>query len=231
VFFAVGYGWGGGHLTAPLPGGVTAVQDYDNYNIISDSNHPIVTDELTEGIPLTNADLWGNYCSHVSFDNLSSQVASGSIKNLDIILKAKGSGLPTLIEYQVGNGSVIASGNTWEYSYVNSTPNFSTKALDDVFAYAHKLAVKYIIKASADFGGTISPSGAIPVTYGSSKSFTIKANPGYFIYRILVDGSPISFNNSLEYTYTFTNVASNHTIEAQFMKQPDLTLLHLLFLP
>ena len=91
MFFAVGYGWGGGHLTAPLPGGVTAVQDYDNYNIISDSNHPIVTDELTEGIPLTNADLWGNYCSHVSFDNLSSQVASGSIKNLDIILKAKGS--------------------------------------------------------------------------------------------------------------------------------------------
>ena len=222
VFFAAGYGWGGGHLTAPLPGGVTAVQDYDNYNIISDSNHPIVTDELTEGIPLTNADLWGNYCSHVSFDNLSSQVASGSIKNLDIILKAKGSELPTLIEYQVGNGSVIASGNTWEIAY-DWGWSFSQKSLDDVFAYAYKLAVKYIIKASAGFGGTISPSGAVTVDYGDSQSFTITANPGYFIYRILVDGSPISFNNQLEYTYTFKNVASNHTIEAQFMKQPDLT--------
>jgi len=83
--------------------------------------------------------------------------------------------------------------------------------------------VKYIIKASAGFGGTITPTGDISVTKGSTQQFTIKANPGYFIYRILVDGSPISFNNSLEYTYTFTNVASNHTIEAQFMKQPDLT--------
>jgi len=94
--------------------------------------------------------------------------------------------------------------------------------------YNHTISVTfaintYTITASAGFGGTISPSGTIPVTYGLSKSFTIKANPGYFIYRILVDGSPISFNNSLEYTYTFTNVASNHTIEAQFMKQPDLT--------
>ncbi len=70
---------------------------------------------------------------------------------------------------------------------------------------------------------TINIKEAISVKEGSTQSFTIKANPGYFISTISVDGSPISFNNQLEYTYTFPNVTSNHTTEAQFMKQQDLT--------
>ncbi len=220
VFFACGYGWGGGHLNAPLPGGVTTVQDYDYYNLISDSNHPIVTDELTEGIPLTNTDLYSTYCSHVSFNNLSTQVSSGSIKNLDIILKAKGSELPTLIEYQVGNGLVIASGNTWEYTYVNRpSPNFSTKALDDVFVYA----CINTITATAGSGGTISPSGKVRVADGGSQTFTIKANEGYMISQVLVDGLPVLLTGSSVMTYTFNNVTSDHTISASFAAIPIIS--------
>lgn len=222
VFFAADNGWNWGNLSAPLPGGVTVLWSPEGYNYIVDPNHPIVTGELTDNQVLTNADLVGSSCSHTIFDNLDTQVSNGSISNLDIIFKGSSSNMPTLVEYKVGNGVVIASGNTWEIAY-DWNWAFSGKALDDVFTYAYKLAVKYIIKASAGFGGTITPTGDISVTKGSTQQFTIKANPGYFIYRILVDGSPISFNNSLEYTYTFTNVASNHTIEAQFMKQPDLT--------
>ena len=221
VFFAAGYGWGGGHLNAPLPGGVTTVQDYDNYNLISDSNHPIVTDELTEGIPLTNTDLYSTYCSHVSFNNLSAQVSLGSIKNLDIILEAKNSGLPTLIEYQVGNGLVIASGNTWEYTYVNRpSPNFSTKALDDVFVYA----CINTITATAGPGGTISPSGKVRVANGGSQTFTIKANEGYMISQVLVDGLPVLLTSSSVMTYTFNNVTSDHTISASFAVIPIISL-------
>ncbi len=82
----------------------------------------------------------------------------------------------------------------------------------------------YTLTTNVGFGGTITPSGTITVNHGENKSFTIKANPGYFIFRILVDGSPVSFNNQLKYTYTFNNVIANHTIKAEFMKQPDLTL-------
>ena len=221
VFFACDQGWGGGALSAPLPGGVTKENKYEEYNYIVDSNHPIVTGELTDNQVLTNADLVGSYCSHSVFDNLDTQVANGAISNLDIVFKGSNSNKPTLAVYKVGNGVVIASGNTWEIGYDWSWA-FSRKALDDVFAYAYKLAVRYIIRASASFGGTITPSGDISVSKGSNQPFTIKANSGYFIYRILVDGNPILFNNSLEYTYTFTNVTANHTIEAQFMKQLDL---------
>jgi|GEM_PF-5250478 len=221
VFFACYYGWGGGVLNAPLPGGVTTFgPDYDYYNLISDASHPVVTDELTEGIPLANADLYSNYCSHIDFNNLTALVASGSIKNLDVIFNAKISGKPTLIEYQAGQGTVIASGNTWEYSY-NYGYSFALKAMDDVFKYAYMLGSKHTITATAGFGGTITPSGAVTVSSGSSQTFTITANFKFMINKVLVDGSPISITNPSQMTYTFNNVKSDHTIEAQFVSIPD----------
>jgi len=81
----------------------------------------------------------------------------------------------------------------------------------------------YTITASAGPGGSISPSGAVTVNYGEDKSFTIKTDAGYFIYKILVDSTPIQFNNPMVYTYTFNNVTANHTIQAEFMKIPDTT--------
>ncbi|WP_041726160.1 Ig-like domain-containing protein [Caldisericum exile] len=71
--------------------------------------------------------------------------------------------------------------------------------------------------------GSITPLGSISIPYGGSQSFTIKANPGYFIYKVLVDGSPINITNSFKMTYTFTNITSNHTISVEFMKLPDTT--------
>ena len=53
-------------------------------------------------------------------------------------------------------------------------------------------ALTKTITASAGSGGTISPSGAVQVNYGASKTFTVSANPGYKIEQILIDGSPIT---------------------------------------
>ena len=47
----------------------------------------------------------------------------------------------------------------------------------------------YIIVASADAYSSISPSGNITVTNGTSVSFTFSANPGYSISRVLVGWS------------------------------------------
>ncbi len=67
------------------------------------------------------------------------------------------------------------------------------------------------VTATAGSGGSISPSGAVPVRYDGSRSFTVTPDSGYVIDRILVDGSPVTQN-----PYTFTSVTADHTIEATF---------------
>jgi|WetSurMetagenome_2_1015567.scaffolds.fasta_scaffold964537_1 hypothetical protein len=68
------------------------------------------------------------------------------------------------------------------------------------------------ITASAGSGGTISPTGATKVAYGSSKAYTITPNKNCVIQELTVDKvvkSPAS-------SYTFSNITDNHTIVVQF---------------
>ena len=60
--------------------------------------------------------------------------------------------------------------------------------------------------------GSITPSGAQSVNYGSSITFTIGANTGYHINDVKVDG----VSKGVISSYTFTNVVANHTITASF---------------
>lgn len=73
----------------------------------------------------------------------------------------------------------------------------------------------YIIKASAGTGGSISPSGNVSVTSGSSKTFSVKADSGYAIEDVLVDGKSVGAVSS----YTFKNVKKAHTISVTFEKK------------
>jgi len=71
----------------------------------------------------------------------------------------------------------------------------------------------YTITATAATGGSISPSGVVPVNHGADQSFTIAADPCYDIVDVVVDGNsqgPIT-------SYTFINVTENHTIAATFV--------------
>ncbi|MFA5104313.1 MAG: putative Ig domain-containing protein [Candidatus Margulisiibacteriota bacterium] len=72
----------------------------------------------------------------------------------------------------------------------------------------------YSISAIAGAGGTIEPSGLIAVTEGGSRVFSISAESGYEIVSIKVDGTSIGMPSS----YTFNNVAADHSIEAVFEK-------------
>jgi hypothetical protein len=67
------------------------------------------------------------------------------------------------------------------------------------------------VTATAGSGGSISPSGAVPVRYGGSQSFTIRPDSGYVTDKILVDNSAVTQN-----PYTFSSVTTDHTIEATF---------------
>jgi len=73
--------------------------------------------------------------------------------------------------------------------------------------------VTYTINATATPpGGSISPSGTVIVLLGNNQAFTISPDTGYSIADVLVDG----VSNGTISSYTFTNVAANHTINATF---------------
>ena len=72
----------------------------------------------------------------------------------------------------------------------------------------------YIIKATAGANGSISPNGTISVSRGANKTFSIKANAGYEIADVRVDGTSVGAVR----TYEFKNVTKAHEIYATFKK-------------
>jgi predicted small secreted protein len=81
-------------------------------------------------------------------------------------------------------------------------------ANDAEFGKVHQ----HTIHASAQPGGSISPSGNSYASTGSGRTYTIRADQGFHVADVLVDGrsmGPIS-------RYTFDNVNSGHTISAWF---------------
>jgi hypothetical protein len=68
------------------------------------------------------------------------------------------------------------------------------------------------IAASAGPGGSISPTGSVPVDYEADQTFTITPDPGYHIQDVLVDGLSAGAVTS----YTFNDVVAQHTISASF---------------
>lgn len=68
------------------------------------------------------------------------------------------------------------------------------------------------IVSSATTGGTITPSGSVSVTEGQNQSFSVSADSGYELSDLVVDGASVGKQS----TYTFSQVAANHTIQAAF---------------
>lgn len=82
----------------------------------------------------------------------------------------------------------------------------------------------WTIMASAGPGGTISPSGSTVVPHDGDRLITITPNRGYQVQDVLVDGVSVGATG----TYTFSNVRTDHTIEAVFRKIASLPFLQLL---
>ncbi|HEY6871689.1 MAG TPA: hypothetical protein VI298_03060 [Geobacteraceae bacterium] len=76
-----------------------------------------------------------------------------------------------------------------------------------------RLAYGFTVTASAGSGGSISPAGAVRVSYGDSQTFTVTPDPCYHIADVVIDGAthlgPVA-------TYSFSNVTASHSISATF---------------
>ena len=64
-------------------------------------------------------------------------------------------------------------------------------------------------------GGTISPE-SIMAAKGENLTFKVKADSGYLIYTVLVDGKPVELDE--ENCYTFISISREHNIVALFTK-------------
>ena len=134
IYGASDSGWGGGNINYSLPGGVIKGNYYSNRNYITNKTHNVVTGILTDAKALTDELLYGTYCSHSYFTNLPEGA---------VVILSDANGRPTLVEYPLGDGYVIASGLTWEYSYVRNLAcgtSFAKVAYDDLILHAATLS-------------------------------------------------------------------------------------------
>ena len=99
-------------------------------------------------------------------------------------------------------------GAVTSYTFTNVT---SAHTISASFAI---ISNSFLISASAGSGGSISPSGNVQVQKGASQSFTIKPNRFYKVADLIVDGTSVGAVTS----YTFSNIQTNHTISATFIK-------------
>ena len=72
----------------------------------------------------------------------------------------------------------------------------------------------YKITVTEGKNGSITPNGVVKVEKGEDQTFKIKAEKGYEIADVLVDGKSVGAVAK----YTFKNVKAKHTIEATFKK-------------
>lgn len=143
----------------------------------------------------------------------------------------KGEDLGNRYDYGWGKRySFTNSGDDWNDPYTEGNTIISVNRLTP---YGETVGNPIIYNIYADFNptitatagdnGTISGSDKpVEVEYGKDQTFDIKADTGYIIDTITVDGKDIAEGKNEEsYTYTFENVIVPHTIDVTFRVKPD----------
>ncbi|MDR2146197.1 MAG: Ig-like domain-containing protein, partial [Tannerella sp.] len=149
---------------------------------------------------------WAVYTPNQSIDGGIVSIAAGETKTITI------SGIITLPP------DIYALNMKQDYN--NDPSNMGTVQFDGTVLNL-QVAVQtpsYTIKASAEAGGTISPSGNISVEQGNSQTFTFSPDNCYEINQVLIDGTANATAKS-NGSHTFSNVTADHTISVSFTQK------------
>jgi hypothetical protein len=149
-------------------------------------------------------------CSVDAYDS------DGTVSNIEWFLSG----------YDYGRAVPTFAGTGTNVLWSCLTPGVYTNRVEVVDNYKARTWQEFVITvptptactvtASAGTGGSISPSGNVVVTLGSSGSFTNTPNQWYHTNAVMVDGT----NQGTPSVYTFNNITVDHTITALF--SPDL---------
>jgi hypothetical protein len=151
------------------------------------------------------------------------ELPDDGLYSINIVKVGSGSGSVNLSpvggSYPLGTVVTLSStaslGSTfsgWSGDVSGSSSNVSLAVTKNMAVTATFTQNSYVITSSAGSGGVISPSGAVSVAGGLSKSFTITPNSGYQVSGVLVDGVSVGAVSS----FSFSNVQATHTIVASF---------------
>ena len=99
-----------------------------------------------------------------------------------------------------------------KFAFVYEGKDSTSLWLDNIQVYVEDPSQIHTITATAGKGGKIDPSGAVQITDGKSRTFTITPDAGRFISDVKVDGTSVGTPT----TYTFSKVTADHTIEVTF---------------
>ena len=99
-----------------------------------------------------------------------------------------------------------------QFAFVYEGKDSTSLWMDNIQVYVEDPSQIHTITATAGEGGSIDPSGAVQITDGKSRTFTITPDAGYFIQEVKVDGE----SKGTPSTYTFSNVKEDHNIAVTF---------------
>ena len=124
---------------------------------------------------------------------------------------------PQTVAYHADGATVTAAPDSGHHfvSWSDGVPTASrteTNVIDNKSVVASFALNTYTITPSASANGTISPSGAQTVTFGSNITFAIAPDAGYHIADVLKDNVSIGASSSV----TFSSVTTSHTLSASF---------------
>jgi hypothetical protein len=135
---------------------------------------------------------------------------NGTISPSGVVLVASGSSKKFSIKPDKGCHIVdvlvdkSSMGKITSYTFTNVTGKHTIHAL---------FASGLMINAGAGAGGSISPSGLVPVTYGQkTMTFTFTPNQGYHVSNVIVDGAGLGPMPG----FTFKSIKAAHSIIATF---------------
>lgn len=89
----------------------------------------------------------------------------------------------------------------------------------------HTIAVKYkrvYTITTSTKGGSIT-STQKEIDAGKSRTIEYQPNDGYYLRRLMVDGKEVDLKKYPK-SYTFSNISADHTIHAEFLPKPVLTI-------
>jgi len=135
---AADYGWNGGRWAGPLPGGLQWNQYFSDYVTIVDLTHLVVN--IPNPITDTELDEW-RWSTHGYFTRYP--------QNSHIVIKEDTLGFPAYLEFEWGDGVIIASSQTLEWGYMRAQRSLilENSLLYNYVKYPHELAV--ILEAPA----------------------------------------------------------------------------------
>jgi subtilisin family serine protease len=168
-FGAVTFGFQDGNLDGvALPGGVVAHgPTFEEQNAVNAPDHPLMA-----GVP---DPFFGNFASHMTFSDIPADAT--------IVASGLGGGEPTLVDYDLGAGHVVALGQPVEFGYANGED--TGLILENGVPYAESFSpvVEIPWLSASPLDGSVAPDGSVQIDVNVDST---GLEPGVYGARLIV---------------------------------------------